>query len=62
MPPAPGRVPGQRPLATSVRLVANDKGDNVMIPSHLTFYLNERAFYVVLVKVDILIITTQLND
>ena len=35
VPPAPVRVPGQRPLApsvTSVTSVANDKGDNDMIP------------------------------
>ena len=34
MPPAPVRVPGQRPLApsvASVMSVANDKGDNEMI-------------------------------
>ena len=34
-PPAPVRVPGQRPLApsvTSVTSVANGKGDNEMIP------------------------------
>ena len=34
MPPAPVRVPSQRPLAPSVRSVtsvANDKGDNEMI-------------------------------
>ena len=35
MPPAPVRVPGQRPLAqsiTSVTSVADDKGDSNMIP------------------------------
>ena len=35
VPPAPVRVPGQRPLvpsAKSVTSVANDKGDNAMIP------------------------------
>ena len=35
VPPAPVRVPGQRPLApnvTSVASVANDKGDNEIIP------------------------------
>ena len=35
VPPAPVRVPSQRPLApsvASVTLVANDKGDNEMIP------------------------------
>ena len=35
VPPAPVRVPSQRPLAasvTSVTLIANDKGDNEMIP------------------------------
>jgi hypothetical protein len=35
MPPAPVRVPAQSPLApsvTSVTSVANDKGDNEMIP------------------------------
>ena len=32
VPPAPVRLPGQRPLATSVTSVANDKGDNEMIP------------------------------
>ena len=35
VPSAPVRVPGQRPLApsvTSVTSVANDKGDNEMIP------------------------------
>ena len=31
VPPAPVRVPSQRPLATSVTSVANDKGDNEMI-------------------------------
>ena len=34
-PPAPVRVPSQKPLApsiTSVTLVANEKGDNGMIP------------------------------
>ena len=35
MPPAPAQVPSQRPLApsvASVTSVANDKGDNEMIP------------------------------
>ena len=35
VPPAPLRVPSQRPLApsvTSIKSVANDKGDNEMIP------------------------------
>ena len=35
VPPAPVRVPSQRPLATSITFVtsvANDKGDNEMIP------------------------------
>ena len=35
MPPAPVRVPSQRPLApsvASVTLVANDMGENEMIP------------------------------
>ena len=35
VPPAPVRVPSQMPLApsvTSVTSVANDKGDNEMIP------------------------------
>jgi hypothetical protein len=32
MPPAPLPVPSQRPLAPSVTSVANDKGDNEMIP------------------------------
>ena len=35
VPPAPVRVPGQRPLAPSVisvSSVANDNGDNEMIP------------------------------
>ena len=35
VPPAPVRVPSERPLApriTSVTSVANDKGDNEMIP------------------------------
>ena len=31
VPPAPVRVPSQRPLAPSVMSVANDKGDNKMI-------------------------------
>ena len=31
VPPAPVRVPNQRPLAPSVASVANDKGDNEMI-------------------------------
>ena len=31
VPPAPGRVSSQRPLAPSVASVANDKGDNEMI-------------------------------
>ena len=31
VPPAPVRVPIQRPLAPSVASVANDKGDNEMI-------------------------------
>ena len=31
VPPAPVRVPSQRPLAPSVTSVANDKGDNEMI-------------------------------
>ena len=31
VPPAPVRVPGQRPLAPSVASIANDKGDNEMI-------------------------------
>ena len=32
MPPAPGRVPSQRPLGPSVASVANDKVDYEMIP------------------------------
>jgi hypothetical protein len=32
VPPVPVRVPSQRPLAPSVTSVANDKGDNEMIP------------------------------
>ena len=32
VPPAPVRDPSQRPLAPSVTSVANDKGDNEMIP------------------------------
>ena len=35
VPPARGRIPSQRPLArsvTSVTSVANDKGDNELIP------------------------------
>ena len=32
VPPARVRVPSQRPLAPSVTFVANDKGDNEMIP------------------------------
>ena len=31
VPPAPVRVPSQRPLASNVASVANDKGDNKMI-------------------------------
>ena len=31
VPPAPVRVPSQRPLAPSVASVANDKGDDEMI-------------------------------
>ena len=31
VPPAPVQVPGQKPLASSVTSVANDKGDNEMI-------------------------------
>ena len=31
MPPAPVRVPIQRPLSPSVALVTNDKGDEEMI-------------------------------
>ena len=30
--PAPVRVPSQKPLAPSITSVANDKGDNEMIP------------------------------
>ena len=40
VPPAPDRVPDQRPLAPSVMSVtsdANDKGDNEMISSHLLY-------------------------
>ena len=36
VPPAPFRVPSQRPLAPSVTSVANDKGDNEMIPGMCT--------------------------
>ena len=32
VPPAPVRVPSQRPLAPSFTSVANNKGDNEMIP------------------------------
>ena len=32
VPPAPVRVPSQRPIAPSVTSVANDKGDNEMVP------------------------------
>ena len=32
VPPAPVRVPGQRPLAPDVTSVINDKCDNKMIP------------------------------
>ena len=32
VPPAPGRVSSQRPLGPSITSVANDKGDNEMIP------------------------------
>ena len=32
VPPAPVRIPSQRPLAPSVTSVANDKGDNEMMP------------------------------
>ena len=32
VPPAPVRVPSQRPLAPSVTSVANDEGDDEMIP------------------------------
>ena len=41
MPPAPVRVPNQRPLApsvTSVTSVTNDKGDNEMIPGAVHRY------------------------
>ena len=32
VPPAPVRVPRQRPLAPSIMSLASDKGDNEMIP------------------------------
>ena len=42
VPPAPVRIPSQRPLApsfASVTSVANDKGDNVFIPGLCTDFL-----------------------
>ena len=46
VPPAPVRVPSQRPLApsvTSVTSVANDDGDNEMIPGTRLLPPNEVA-------------------
>ena len=39
VPPAPVRVPSQRPLAPSVTSVANDKGDNEMICTQISWHL-----------------------
>ena len=48
--PAPVRVPGQRPLTlifTSVTSIANDKGDNEMIPGAdiMIFLLDEFIYF-----------------